>query len=108
MNFDQAQYTIAFIVLFSTMVPIISSLWKVFSIRESLSNDILACRHRIELLEHESNSAREIQASFLRGIQERLQHVRDRSSNSEEKLARRLEDLESYVEKTTAFEKRRT
>jgi len=58
------------------------------------------------MLEQEAKHLVDQQTLFLNGIQDRLQHVRDRSKHAEEDLDRRLADLESFIEKTTVFTKR--
>jgi predicted nuclease with TOPRIM domain len=91
---------------YTLLAPIIVAVWRLFSIRAELQSLITENRHRVEMLERESSHLVEQQRLFLNGLQERLQHVRDRSKQEEEDLDRRLGDLESFIEKTTQFTRR--
>lgn len=88
------------------LAPIVVSLWKLFAIREQLQSNITENRHRLQLLEQRSTHLVDQQELFLNGLQERLQHVRDRSLDAEKGLNRRLCDVENFLEKSTAFEVR--
>ena len=88
-------------------VPIVGALWKIFNIRAALQLEILENRNRLILLEQHVGHLVDAQQHFLNGITERLQHVRDRSKHAEDGLDLRLSDLEGYIEKTTAFTRRK-
>ena len=88
-------------------VPIIGSLWRVFAIREKLQTEILVNRHRIELLEQQISHLVNQQTLALNGLTEKVQHVHDRTLHAEGNLNFRLEDVESFMEKSTSFTKRR-
>jgi len=103
---DNGQIYAAIIGLIVLALPIIGALWRLFTIKELLQAAIQENRHRVEMLEQKTNHLVDQQGLFLNGIQERLQHVRDRSKHEEEDLDRRLTDLESFLEKSTAFTKR--
>ena len=104
---DNKDLTLGILAFIAFAIPIIGSLWKIFSIREQLQTEILGNRHKLELQQQELTHLIDQQKLFLNGIQERLQHVRDRSKHAEEDLDLRLSDLERFIEKTTAFTKRR-
>jgi len=76
---DSQQFTFAALGFIAFAIPIVGSLWKLFAIREQLQVSILDNRHRLEMLEQKSEHLVDQQTAFLHGIQERLQHVRDRS-----------------------------
>lgn len=84
-------------------IPIIGSLWRIFSIREKLTIEIGKCVHRLDLLEQHSNHLYDQQILALNGIKELAQHARDRSARQEELLGSRLLDLERFLEKSTEF-----
>lgn len=88
-------------------LPILAALWKTFTVREALQVQITQNQHRIEMMEAEGRHLIDNQQHFLNGITERVQHVRDRSKHAEEALDLRLSDLEGFVEKTTAFTRRK-
>ena len=104
---DNAQFTLAALAFIAFAIPIVGSLWKLFGIREQLQVSILDNRHRLELLEQKAEHLVDQQTAFLHGIQERLQHVRDRSLHTEAALDFRLSDLEQFIEKSTSFERRK-
>lgn len=105
---DPAAANLAILGFIAFAIPIVGALWRLFSIREQLQTKILENRHLLDLQQQEILHLVDQQKLFLNGIQERLQHVRDRSKHAEEFLDQRLSDLEGFVEKTTAFTKRRS
>lgn len=104
---DKQEGFLAVLGFIAFAIPIVGALWKLFSIREQLQTEILGNRHKLELQQQELTHLVDQQRLFLNGIQERLQHVRDRSKHAEEALDLRLSDLEGFIEKTTTFTKRR-
>lgn len=87
-------------------IPIIGALWKIFNVRSELQAEILANRHRVELLEQNVEHLIDQQTLALNNLKEMAQHTRSRSQHAEQLLDARLSDLEGFVEKTTAFTKR--
>lgn len=106
-------------------IPIVGSLWKIFSVRESLSRDIEKTNDRITLMEKDianegkawgyrlklfEKHAENLSDKLGLGIhqtKELVNHVRERSKKEEESLNSRLADVEGFLEKTTEFTKRR-
>ena len=103
---SNAQSIGALIVAGAALLPIIAALWKIFAVREQLQSSITENRHRLELIEREINHLADQQSLALNGIKELVQHVRSRSQHSEEGLDRRLDDVEKFLAKSTAFEPR--
>lgn len=87
-------------------IPIIGSLWRIFSVREKLTIEIGKNSHRLDLLEQHSNHLYDQQILALNGIKEIAQHARDRSAKQEEILGSRLLDVERFLEKSTTFSPR--
>ena len=106
-SMDKQESFLAVLGFIAFAIPIVGALWKLFAIREQLQSEIIGNRHRLELQQQELTHLVDQQKLFLNGIQERLQHVRDRSKHVEEVLEMRLSDLEGFIEKTTPFTKRR-
>lgn len=102
----EAQIYAAILGFLALASPLVGALWRLLAVRAELQTLISENRHRVALLEQESSHLVEQQNMFLNGIQERLQHVRDRSKHEEEDLDRRLADVESFLEKSTPFTKR--
>ena len=104
---QQGQVTIAILAFIGISIPIVGALFRLFAVREQLQAKISANCHRLELQEQQITHMLDQQTLFLKGLEERLGHVRERSQRIEEKLDRRLLDLEGFVEKTTSFTRRR-
>jgi hypothetical protein len=105
---DRQESFLAILGFIAFAIPIVGALWKLFSVREELQTKILGNQHRLDLLDQRIEHLVDQQKLFLNGIQERVQHTRDRSKHAEEALDLRLSDLEGFVEKTTAFNRRRS
>lgn len=87
-------------------IPIIGSLWRIFSIREKLSSETAKLAHRLDMLEQRENHIHDEQILIMNGIKELAQHARDRSAEQEKLLASRILDIERFLEKSTAFSPR--
>jgi hypothetical protein len=106
-HMDQAQFTLGILTFVVLTLPIIAALWRIFSEREKLAIGITQNHHLLKLQEQHLESMKDQQTLFLNGIVERLNHVRTRSKQEEEQLDRRLLDVESFLEKSTDFTRRR-
>lgn len=95
--------TVAILAFIAFAIPIVGGLWRIFSVRESLSATIKDNRHRIEMLEQHITHLHDQQELAINGTKELVQHVRDRSARSEEKLGSRITDLEGFLARTTGF-----
>lgn len=120
-----AEVSFAILSFIAFSIPIVGSLWKIFSIRESLSRDIEKTNDRITLLEKDINNEGKVWAYRLKlfekhaenltdklslGIhqtRELVNHVRERSKKAEQNLDLRVSDIEGFLEKTSDFARRR-
>jgi hypothetical protein len=107
MKMDQSQIVLGILTFITFSLPIVASLYRLFAVREKLQASISENRHRLELQEQQITHLLDQQTLFLKGLDERLEHVRERSRQQEEGLNHRLLDLEIFIEKTTAFTRRR-
>lgn len=106
MDSNSAQAIGTLIIAAIALIPIVTALLKIVTVREQLQANITDNRHRLEMLERESRHLVDQQALALNGMREVIQHVRDRSLQSEKELDRRLDDVEKYLAKSTSFEPR--
>jgi IS4 transposase len=103
-----AEVTIAVLQFIVFSLPIVGALWAVFSVRSKLQSDIKDNAHRLDLVESHFENMADKHLLAFNGLRELVEHVRSRSTREEEKLDDRLSDLECYLEKTTAFQRRRS
>lgn len=115
---DHAIVIVGILLFISFSIPVISSLWKIFAVRQALelqiqeshlalSERITSNSHRLELLEKDGKYLIDQQALAINGLREMVGHVRSRSAHEEERLRDRIADLEGFLAKTAAFELRR-
>lgn len=76
--------------------------------RLKLQSDIKGNAHRLDLLEQHCEDEVDKHVLAFNGLRELTDHVRERSTDKETKLNDRLVDVECYLEKTTAFQRRRS
>ena len=104
---SHAEVVLGILTFIGFSLPILAALSRLFSVREQLQASISENSHRLQLQEQQITHLLDQQTLFLKGLDERLEHVRERSQKMEERLDRRLLDLEGFIEKTTAFTRRR-
>lgn len=104
---SQAELVLGILTFVVFSLPILGALFRLFAVREKLQASISDNHHRLELQEQQITHLLDQQILFLKGLEERLDHVRDRSLERESSLHRRLLDLEAFIEKSTSFERRR-
>ena len=103
---NQAELVLGILTFIGFSLPVLSALSRLFTIREQLESKISENSHKLELQEQQITHLLDQQTLFLKGLDERLGHVQQRSKQSEESLDHRLRDLEGFIEKTTAFTRR--
>jgi hypothetical protein len=104
---NQPEIAIGILTFLVFSLPIVGALFRLFAVREKLQADINQNHHRLDLQEQQITHLLNQQLLFLKGLEERLEHVRERSQEREGSLHRRLLDLEGFIEKSTSFERRR-
>lgn len=104
----KADITIGILEFIVYAIPIVGALWAVFSVRLRLQSDIKDNAHRLDLVETHFANMDDKQILAYNGLRELTEHVRERSADKETKLNERLVDVECYLEKTTAFQRRRS
>jgi hypothetical protein len=102
-----AEIVLGILTFIGFSLPILAALARLFAVREKLQASIAENSHRLQLQEQQITHLLDQQTLFLKGLEERLGHVRERSQKMEERLDRRLLDLEGFIEKTTPFTRRR-
>ena len=106
MDKDTAIIVVAILAFVSFSIPVVRSLWNIYSIREAINSNLLQLSSRIDLNVQRLDSLDNQQLLLLNQLREVIDHTRTRSQNQEEKLDHRLRDCESYLEKTTNFTRR--
>lgn len=122
----KGEVTLEILLVIGFAIPLVGALWHIFAIRESLSREIRENAHKIDINEQEQKTAQldtdyrlklmeqygeNLADKLLLGIHETKElvgHVRSRSAKAETDLNRRTNDIESYLEKSTEFVRRRS
>lgn len=97
------EFTVAILAFVAFAIPIVGALWKIFVVREKLAFDIQRNVHRLELLEQRIDALVDQHTLAFNGVREVAEHVRSRSQGEEDKLKKRVADMERYLEKHTEF-----
>ena len=92
---SHAEVVLGILTFIGFSLPILAALSRLFSVREQLQASISENSHRLQLQEQQITHLLDQQTLFLKGLDERLEHVRERSQKMEERLDRRLLDLGS-------------
>ncbi|NJR63776.1 MAG: hypothetical protein HC769_36430 [Cyanobacteria bacterium CRU_2_1] len=101
-----AEIVLAILAFIAFTIPIVGSLWRIFSIREKLNLEISELRHNIALNDERIKNLIEQQELAINGLKEVVAHVRTRTQIEEEKLSNRVADIEGFLAKSAGFAKR--
>lgn len=104
MNPEIAITILQFIVL---ILPIAGLVWHASAMRAALKADITENAHRLDLIEAHFEDLNDRYVLAFNGLREKVEHIRERSANEERRQSERLTDVESFLEKTTNFNRRR-
>lgn len=97
------EFTVAILAFIAFAIPIVGALWKIFTVREKLAFDIQRNVHRLDLVEQRMEGLLDQHTLAFNGVKEIAEHTRSRSQGEEEKLKKRVTDIERYLEKYTEF-----
>jgi prefoldin subunit 5 len=94
----------------TALITIITALWRAFDsiarMREKVGDSIQELNHQIEKLRISEQSDREWAELSIRGTIEKLEHFSTRTRGELKELDTRMDDVEGFLQKTTAFERR--
>jgi hypothetical protein len=97
--------TIAFI---SALLGLAGALWnayhKLYSAKEQIHTEQLRIVHRLEILEREIDAQKDRLTLGVNGCLEKVDHMKTRLVGTQNETQNRVSQMESYLQKNTAFE----
>lgn len=88
------------------LLPLIGALWRIFRIKEELQDQIQKLEHRLALLSAEQEHMSDRQELGFNGFRERIEHTASRLRQDTDRSNQRIDQVENFLAKTTAYEKR--
>ena len=87
-------------------IPIVASLWKAFTVIANLKSEISEIRHQNSTEDLKLGHMEDSLKLTANGLLERINHLANRTQTNHERLQKRIEDVEGFLTKSTAFNRR--
>lgn len=89
-----------------SLIAILTALWKLFELKARVDANLAELSYRLHSLQENSAHQDEVIKMSLNQVKEVAEHVRARSRLETESIEMRLTDVENWLAKNTAFERR--
>jgi hypothetical protein len=87
-------------------LPIVTALWKLSSLRERMTDQIQEVNHRLDMLTSKVENLDDKVTLGVNGLKELIDHRSIRLNDADKRHEGRINELEGWLVKNTAFERR--
>lgn len=92
----------------SAILGLAGALWnayhKLYSAKEQIHTEQLRIVHRLEILEREMDSQKDVFTLGVKGALDQVDHMKTRLVGGQNELRNRVSQIEAYMQKNTSYE----